>query len=145
MVDGAAWAAATEPDVSDVLFLLIKEVADATGMSSFPFSLNGDFNSDGNADLLVSSPQGEVEAAGGVVSVFYGHADMGGTISTETADSIFTGEAGYLLGYTAVEALDFDGDGTTELLAGAPGQDPDGGFEPPWTGALYVLNPQDAW
>jgi FG-GAP repeat len=121
------------------LLLLVAAVATASPAvaqptTSAPADVAGDFNHDGFADLAVGVP-GENGVAG-AVNVLYG---AGGGLGGTGAQVFFqvggTPEAGDRFG-SALAAGDFDGDGFTDLAAGASGEDFGGAFD---TGAVSVL------
>jgi hypothetical protein len=102
--------------------------------TSAPADVAADFNHDGVADLAIGVP-GENGVAG-AVNVLYG---AGGGLGGTGAQVFFqvggTPEAGDRFG-SALAAGDFDGDGFTDLAAGASGEDFGGAFD---AGAVSVL------
>jgi hypothetical protein len=77
----------------------------------------GDVNGDGHADSLAGAYN---QGQGPGVAYVYSGKD-GATLLTLT-----TGEKGDLLGRKVSGGVDFDGDGRSDLLVGAPGAGPDG-------------------
>lgn len=92
----------------------------------------GDFNGDGRADLLVgasAAQPGGIEAAG-TAYVVLGSTGLGaggtlgiGSLPAGQRLSLNGSQAFGLAGWSVAFAGDFDGDGDSEALVGAPGQD----------------------
>jgi len=105
---------------------------DAMGKTAVgPFDLNGD----GGDDLVAPASQAGVAASDrGAVFVAFG--PITGSIGSEDADVVWTGDAvGDLLGYAATRMEDIDGAGNPALLLGA--YDADVGFT--GAGAAYMV------
>jgi hypothetical protein len=93
--------------------------------------VGGDFNADGFGDLAIGAPHDTVGSAtgGGAVNVLYGTAD--GLQVTAPADQLWTQNSNSVSGKaekedafgSALAAADFNGDGTSDLAVGAPGED----------------------
>jgi len=80
----------------------------------------GDVNADGFADLLIGAPWADslAEDAGRAYLVF---GPVTGTLDLSQADAFFEGEASNdHLGYALATAGDVDGDGSDDVLIGAP-------------------------
>jgi hypothetical protein len=92
----------------------------------------GDFNDDGNPDLLVGA--GGVDTGGSTSGAMYGfHGPLQGAASASDADFTVHGNASsQYLGYYGVEAADVDGDGADDAVGGAYGYS--GG-----TGAAFIF------
>ena len=98
----------------------------------------GDVNGDGAHDVLVSAPYVDDHGEDtGAVYLFYGPVDAGDVNVTE-ADVTFHGAEGDLAGW-AVAAGDLDGDGTSDVVVGAPYND----SEENDSGAVYVVDGSD--
>lgn len=104
----------------------------------------GDLNGDGFGDFAIGSP--DAEFGEGAVYVIYGNADLGGSI-TEIDATLLDGNNGFVIngfgqndlaGTSIAGGFDFDGDGTNDLLIGAPGTDTAeaGGDQ---AGAAYII------
>jgi hypothetical protein len=78
----------------------------------------GDIDGDGSSDVAIGAPgtTGTSEG-GGLVAVWFGGA-LAGTYSAEEADARILGDGA--LGTALAIGADLDGDGTLDLLAGAP-------------------------
>ncbi len=89
---------------------------------------SGDFNGDGFADLAVGVPMENVQAAvdAGAANVIYGSETVGlvadGNQFWSQAPLAGALEAGDFFGF-GLAAGDFDGDGTSDLAVGSPGDD----------------------
>lgn len=81
----------------------------------------GDFNSDGNADLLVGA--GGVDTGGSTAGAMYAY--MGPLSASRTASdadfSVLGDASSQYLGYYGVDAGDMDGDGADDVIGGAYG------------------------
>ena len=96
----------------------------------------GDFDGDGHADLAVGAPGASVRAAGGgEVAIFLHVGDLDvGARPLATADVHLYGTTpGGLVGYALRAVGDLNGDGSDELIIGAPGADEQ-------LGAVYRVN-----
>ncbi|MFZ5478794.1 MAG: MopE-related protein [Myxococcota bacterium] len=96
----------------------------------------GDFDGDGNADLVLGAPTADVSTTNaGAVYIVYGGPVAGGTHPSTGADVTVQGTAaGDQLG-TDLAMGDLDGDGAADLLATALYED-GGGID---SGSVYVL------
>lgn len=98
-----------------------------TTSSRFGHSISsaGDMNGDGYSDILIGAPS--YQSSRGRFSVYYGGSPM-----DTTSDYGITGAAANdNLGISVSEAGDLNGDGYSDILAGAPGSDT--------TGVVYVV------
>ncbi|MDT8759739.1 FG-GAP-like repeat-containing protein [Sphingomonas psychrotolerans] len=96
-----------------------------------------DFNGDGVADLLVSSPQEGTGA--GLTYVIYGGSDIGAldlaTLAPERGFAIRGEAPGDMAGFNVAGAGDVNGDGLDDIIIGATYQDAGGSN----AGAAYVV------
>lgn len=111
----------------------LSEAADATLVGEHPGDTlghavdGGDFDSDGVDDIVVSASGfgGMFPGGQGKIHVVYGEEDerLNGRIDvTEAADAAFLGEQqGASTGQWVDGTRDFDGDGSDDILVGAPG------------------------
>ncbi len=99
-----------------------------------------DWNGDGLPDLALGAPSAGGDFGPGAVYVVFGRPDM----STVDLDDIAAGRGGFVVvgedwdddaGFRVASAGDFDGDGSTDLLLGAPQAEPLGSF----SGRAYVV------
>jgi FG-GAP repeat protein/BACON domain-containing protein len=96
-----------------------------------------DFNGDGFADLAVGDPAAGTAGAAYVIKGKT-RAMFSSLMPISAADTVFTGvDAGDAAG-TTVEAADFDGDGTSDLIVAAPAADGPGNTRAS-AGEVYVL------
>ncbi len=109
-----------------------------------------DLNGDGIADLIIGDPRapgaaGPRTASGaGVVYIFFGKLQLGGFVdlSVKPADvTIFGAATSASLGFS-IGCGDLNGDGTNDLILGAPGARSPSGVG---TGAVYAFFGQAVW
>jgi hypothetical protein len=81
----------------------------------------GDFDGDGNADLVVGVPgDGTNGGTAGAVAVFYGPIADDGDLAVSAADALLAGASGGLrAGSSLANAGDLDGDGRDDLVVGS--------------------------
>jgi hypothetical protein len=81
----------------------------------------GDFNNDGQDDLLVGA--GGVDTGGSTAGAMYAFmGPLSAAVTAADADTTVNGDAsGQNLGYYGVEAGDMDGDGADDIIGGAQG------------------------
>ena len=83
--------------------------------------VTGDFDGDGVADLVTSDPYADTNVeSGGLVWVLRDSAPMGDSTVSDVTDGLVGTRAGGDAG-TSLAAGDLDGDGTDDLVVGAPG------------------------
>lgn len=106
----------------------------------------GDVNGDGYSDVIVGAPGGRITRDGeGYVSVYTGSPTGLGPVPAWTYAS---GQAGARLGTAAATAGDVNGDGYSDIIAGAPGFDseiPDQGRAFVFYGSAAGLNQANRW
>lgn len=101
----------------------------------------GDFNGDGEADLALGAAFADgvdnAQVDAGEVYVFLSVADTSGEIPGSRADLVMTGtQAGEQAG-RSLATTDFNGDGTDDLVIGAPAADAD--TERSESGLVYII------
>jgi len=95
-------------------------------LSGFGSALaTGDFNADGNVDLVVSAPEPEFDdegtlISGGRVFVYFGGSKFKGLTNFIIGDPSPTDLGGF---GSALAASDVNGDGAADLVIGSPGRD----------------------
>ncbi len=108
---------------------------DTSDLAGQPVAGAGDVNADGFADLLVGA-YGEDSAGSGAGAAYLLHGPVSSG-SLLDAQAVLLGiTAGDALGFSAAGAGDADGDGSSDLLLGAYGEDSGGSN----AGAAYLLS-----
>ncbi|SDH39337.1 Por secretion system C-terminal sorting domain-containing protein [Dyadobacter soli] len=103
----------------------------------FSVSSAGDVNGDGYSDVIVGAPEYDKgQANEGAAFIYKG--DASGL--TLTAVTIESNQAGAQMGYSVASAGDFNGDGFSDVLVGAPYYS--GAFTNEGRGLLYLGSPQ---
>ena len=117
--EGRVWVFSGSPEGLEVSPAAVLDGAGSGDRFGASLARAGDVNGDGYADLLVGAPgYSDGEADEGAVFLFYGSAAGLETISSWSAES---NQAGAQLGAAVAGAGDVDGDGSGDVLAGAPG------------------------
>ncbi len=121
----------TAPDFANVDAVLYGESAgDESGIS---LSAAGDMDGDGYDDVLVGAI-GDANGGTGSGATYLVHGPISGVASLAVADAKITGDdVGGSSGYAVAGNFDADGDGSPDILIGAPGVSPKG------TGAAYLV------
>ena len=110
----------------------VKLIGESVGdYAGYSLVANGDLNGDGVNDLAVGAVnEDSEESTAGAVYVFFGPF-VSGQYSLAVADVKLTGEnAGDHAGWSVTSDGDLNGDGTTEILVGAPTAE---------SGAIYLI------
>lgn len=128
--DTACWKQGTFPMSSEASARFVGEAAgDLAGTSI----VSGDFDGDGDADVAIGAPA----AAGGRGRVYISYGPIPpGVHALSNAALVLEGEGSFdQAGFSLNTLPDTDGDGSDELLVGAPSASPDGQQK----GAVYLV------
>ena len=145
VIGGGQWADEADTTTATTTLLRVEGLSSSSLADPLRFELGGDYNADGFPDLAVGSPTGTASSGDGLVAVFWGRTDLGGTVRVDDAESHIEGPEGSWFGHSLVTSADLNADGYDELLVGAPGFDTATipGIHRP--GALFVLDPLADW
>jgi len=104
-------------------------------IGQYNLGLTADLNDDGSDDVYIGSVYYDTSyTSAGILALFYG--PVSGTLSIDNADVQITGSSGSrYVGY-ASSFVDFDGDGTTDVLFSEPNADTVYGLVGPVSGSL---------
>jgi hypothetical protein len=124
---GSSLGASSVVDLGDADHALVGEIeSDSSGMS---IAGGGDVDGDGLEEVLIGAPYSQYPSSVGQVYLVTG-ASLAGTTSLDLADAdtLFVGEDSDNMAGWSVAASDVNGDGFSDLLMGAYGND-DGGTD----------------
>jgi hypothetical protein len=123
-------------DQGDLLYILASPNPEPLGDFGWSLSGVGDVNDDGCPDIAVGALQEDVGAAGDAGRIYVLNGRDGGHLYVLQSPAP---EAGGYFGFSVSVAGDANGDGCTDILVGAPGED----FGSENAGAAYVFNGAD--
>ena len=114
ILGGSSSSTNSDPEREASVIFYGDDAQDLLGQASAP--VMGDFDEDGNQDIVIASPT-EME-----LYFFSDASTLSGKINTSTADATIVGDGPAFFGLT-MDVGDIDGDGEDDLVVGAPDYD----------------------
>ncbi|MFH1467113.1 MAG: MopE-related protein [Pseudomonadota bacterium] len=144
VLSGDLWSQRSAASSAEVRLFDVEWETTAVLAEDPRIALNGSFNGDEYADLVIGAPGVPLESGDGPVLIYYGGPSLPPTQDTAQADARIRGPEGSEFGYTAVAALELGPDGLPFLVVGAPMDGEVSGDGLP-QGAVYFLDPWKCW